>query len=82
MMWYTVSHVGGWGERGGVILVVLHLVQCLSRLNKPKEGLELLNLAIKLDPKMPVARFNKAIALTATGELEVGEREHSCTHSL
>ena len=45
--------------------------QCLSRLRKPKEGLELINHAIKLDPKMPVARFNKAVALTATGQLEV-----------
>ena len=48
-----------------------YFVQCLSRLNKPKEGLELINHAIKLDPKMPVARFNKAVALTATGQLEV-----------
>ena len=47
-------------------------VQCLSRLQKPREGLELIDLAIKLDPKMPVARFNKAITLTAIGQLEVG----------
>ena len=61
-----------------------YFVQCLSRLNKPKEGLELINHAIKLDPKMPVARFNKAVALTATGQLEVcvGEgRMCTCTHS-
>ena len=71
------------GDRNRVTLVVPHPVQCLSRLNKPKEGLELLNHAIKLDPKMPVARFNKAVALTATGQLEVrgegrrgGRREH------
>lgn len=34
---------------------------------------------------MPVARFNKAVALTATGQLEVREEgggEHSCTYSL
>ena len=67
MMYYTVRC------GGGVILAVPIPAQCLSRLRKPKEGLELINHAIKLDPKMPVARFNKAVALTATGQLEVRE---------
>ena len=67
VMFYTVRcGCGCVGHHG-----CFYFVQCLSRLNKPNEGLELISHAIRLDPKMPVARFNKAVALTATGQLEV-----------
>jgi anaphase-promoting complex subunit 3 len=51
-------------------LICCQLGMTLIRLHHKEEGLAYIDKAVKNNPKLPIARFNRSVALQSTGRLE------------